>query len=304
MDATNTKYRIRQCSKCPGDLKYFCATCSSDLCLQCGENHMMKNLNKDMCNVILYREKFNYLQRYEICLRHPNNVYTKYCELCKIPICTDCTDHRNHRQTDVGTAYEAKRKNREIVKKVQSQALPIRYVLLIDIDLDFKTVFSDVVNLNSKILRNSEKLTDCLDNVLHNFHLEHRCLKQKIKVSKYIASTYIYERLYEHSSDAPINFLLSVRKHQTKAFKNHGQITLTPCKSLKTESVIDKLLTINFTKKGKRLERKENEHLCNNAVLTKMSRTPQSTMSFWKGLMTLYSHLSVDLVRQLGPFFG
>lgn len=91
MDAKNTKYRIRQCSKCPGDLEYFCVTCSSDLCLECKENHMM-NLDKDMCNVIIYREKSNYLQKHEICIRHPNNIYTKYCELCRIPICTECTD--------------------------------------------------------------------------------------------------------------------------------------------------------------------------------------------------------------------
>lgn len=293
MDATNTKCRIRQCSKCPGILEYFCVTCSSDLCLECTMLHMITNLNKNMCNVVIYREKSNYLQKHEICMRHPNNVYTKYCEPCRIPICTDCTDHRNHIQTvetvDVETAYETKRKNREIVKNIQWRALPICYGLLLSRVIDLISVYSNKANLKLKILRNSEKLMDCLDYVLHNFHLEHRCFKQKIKVSKYITNTYMYERLYEHSSDAPIKFLLSVKKHQsTKSFKNHGQITLTTCKSLKTETIIEKLLTINFTNKGESLEK----------LLEQILRTPQP-MSFCEGPMLFYLHILLDLWKRL-----
>lgn len=291
MDATITKCRIRQCSKCPGDLKYFCVTCSSDLCLKCKENHMMMNSNKDMCNVIIYREKSNYLQKHDICMRHPNNVNTKYCELRRIPICTECTDHRNHRQTDVETAYEAKRKNREIVQNIQWQALPICSGLLLSRVIDSRSVYSNTANLKLKILilRNSEKLVGCLDYVLHNFHLEHRCFKQKIKVSKYITKTNMYERLYEHSSDAPITFLLSVKKHQsTKSFKNHGQMTLTTCKSLKTETIIEKLLTINFTNKGQSLEK----------LLEKILRTPQP-MSFCEGALLFYLHMLLDLWKRL-----
>lgn len=292
MDTTNTKYRIRQCSNCPGNLEYVCVTCSSDLCVQCGRNHMMKNLNKDTCNVILYREKSNYIEKHEICVRHPNNVYTKYCELCKIPICTICTDHRNHRQTDVGTAYEEKRRNMEIIKKIKNEALPIRNALLIDIDLDFETFFSDVVHLNSNILRNAEKLTVCLDNVLHEFPLENLCLKQKNKINKYIANTSLYEHKYEQSSNAPVTFLLSVKKHQSKTFKSYDQITfnLTTCMSLKTKTVIEKLVTINFTNKGKRLKETQNINLSMSAVLAKIRRTPQSIMSFWKRSLMLYSY--------------
>lgn len=250
MDATNTKYRIRQCSKCPGDLKYFCVTCSSDLCSQCKENHMMRNSNKDLYNVITYREKSNNLQTHEICVRHPNSVYTKYCELCKIPICTDCTDHRNHWQTDVGTAYEEKRQNREILKKIKNEALPIRIALLADIDLDFKTVISDVAHLNAKIIKHSEKITSCLGSELD---LKNIFVKLKIKIKKYIANIYTYEHVYSKSSDAPIKFLLSAKKHQPKTFKKYGQIRLTPCRSLKTETIIEKLLTINSRDNGRRL---------------------------------------------------
>lgn len=235
---------------CPGDLKYVCETCSSALCSQCKKNHMMKNSNKDLYNVITYREKSNNLHKHEICLKHPNNVYTMYCELCKIPICTDCTDHRNHSQTDVETAYKAKRKKKEMVKNIQEEALPIRFSLLANIDLDFKTVISDVAHLNSKVIKHSEKITSCRDSELD---FEKLFVKLKIKINKHITNIYIYEHVYEKSSDAPIKFLLSVKKHQSKIFKKYGQKTLTPCKSLKTETFIEKLLTINSRDKGKRL---------------------------------------------------
>lgn len=290
MDATNIKYRIRQCSECPGDLKYFCETCSSDLCLQCGEKHMSKKLNKDTCNLILYREKSNYLQKHEICMRHPNNIYKKYCELCKIPICADCTEHGTHEQIDIRTAYEEKRRNREIIKKINNEAFPICYGLLAEIDFDFKTVISDVDHLNSKILRNSEKLTGCLENELN---LEKLFVKLEIKINKYIARPYIYEQEYEQSSDAPIKFLSSVKKHQSKAFKKYRKITLTPCKSPKTETVIEKL-TINLTSKGRFLEGTEN-------INCRMAEVIKNSLSFWRGSLMLYPHhFPMDLMSEFG----
>lgn len=303
MNTAVVEYRIRQCSKCSGDLKYFCVTCSSDLCLQCGENHIMKNSTKDIHNVILYREKSNYLQKHEICLRHQNNVYTTYCELCRIPICSDCTEHRTHKQIDIGTAYEEKRKNREIIRTVQSQTLPFRYAFLADIGLDFKTVFSEVVHLNSEILRNSEKLTGCLDNVLHYFSLEHRCLKQKIKIKKNIDSIKIYEDLYEHSSNAPIKFLLSEKKHHLKTFEKHAQFSLTKTKSLKTEAIIEKLLKIKLTNKGKRLAEK-NEYINRrlNTQLVKMIRDPMSLLAFAKDIPTILSQVPGTFMSE--PWLG
>lgn len=274
MDAANTKYRIRQCSKCPGDLKYFWET---DLCLQCGETIIMENSYKDLYKVVIYQEKFNYLRKHEKCLRHPNNVYTKYCELCKIPLCTDCTDHKNHWQTDVGKAlHEAKRKNREIIQNIRCRALPICFSRLADIDLAFKTVISDVAHVNSNILRNSEKLTGCLDN---ESDLEKSFVKLKIKTNKYIARPYIYEHEYEQSSNAPIKFLLSVKKDESKAFKKYRNITLTPYKSPKTETVIEKLLTINSRDKGKRLTETEKINRRMDVQLAKMTRAHQPMVS-------------------------
>lgn len=280
MDTTNIKYRIRQCSECSGDLKYVCQTCSFDLCLQCSENHVMSGSKNDIRNIILYREKFNKLRKHEICGRHPGSVYDNYCEVCKIPICTDCTEHKIHTQTDVGTAYKEKRQNREIIKKkILYESLPLCFALQTNIDIYFKTLFSDIAKLNKEMIKNSKKLTGCLDTMLHNFHLEHRYLKQKNRLNKYIASTYIYEHVYEYSSDAPIKFLSSVKKHRSKIFKIHGQIKLSKLQK-KTETVIEKLLlTIKFTNKGMRQSEKEDfSHL--NDQFIKMFRVPNHCCHF------------------------
>lgn len=301
MDTTNSKLRIRQCSECSGDLKYFCVTCSSELCLQCKGEHVLNNSEKDIHSVIIYREKSNYLKNHEICVRHPHNVYYNYCELCKLPICIDCTEHETHKQTDIGTAYEAKRQKREIIQKCQEEAFycSLRFA---DIDLSFKTMFSDKTNINSDILTKSEKLTGCLDNVLHNFHLKHRCLKQKIKINKYIASTYIYEQ-DERSSDAPIQFLLSIKKHHFKCYKyfqTHGQKTITTLKSLKaeTDTVIEKLLTVKLTNKRKRLEEIEEIKQHVNARIMKIARDPLSLIAFAKDIPKLLSLLPVNFAGE------
>lgn len=296
MDTTNIEYRIRQCSKCSGDLKYFCVTCSFDLCLQCGENHIMKCSKNDIHDLILYREKFNQIRKHEICVRHPGSVYDHYCEVCKIPICTDCTEHGTHTQTDVGTAYAEKHRNREIIKTIKYETLPNCVAFQTSIEINFKTGFSDEVN--SEMRTHLRKLLGCLDNVLHNFNVKHRCLKQKMKMKKYIARTSIYEQKYEHSSDAPIHFLLSIKKHHLTCSKIflHSQGTISTFKSLKaeTDTVIENLLTIKLT--NKRIHLTETElvqHL--NAVLMKMARNPRTMLAFMKEIPKIISRLPWSL---------
>lgn len=297
MDTTHINYRIRQCSECSGDLEYFCVTCSLGLCLQCGNNIIKKHSKGDIHNIILYREKFNQLRKHEICVRHPSNVFDNYCDVCKIPICTDCTEHRTHAQTDVGTAYAEKRRNREIIKTIKYEILPNCFVFQTSIEMNFKTGFSD--EANSEMLTHLGKLLGCLDNVLHNFNAKHRCLKQKIKMKKYIARTYIYEQTYEHSSDAPIHFLLSIKKHHftcSKTFKNHSQGTISTYKSLKaeTDTVIENLLTIKLTNKRTHLTETELvQHV--NALLMKMARNPLSMLAFMKEIPKIVSRLPGSL---------
>lgn len=209
-------------------------------------------------NVIKYREKSKYLKNHELCLRHTNNVYDNFCEFCNIPICSDCTEHRIHKKTDVGTAYQTKRrKNKAMIQKIEEEYIFCCGVFFL-IDLDFKIVSEDVANINSELEILSKDLTSYIDSLLFNFLAEIRCLKQKIEMKRCIASTQTYEHVYEHSSMVPIQFLLSVKKthpfkmNDRKVFKRHCKETLRESTSIKY--LIEKLPTINITSPGKRTQ--------------------------------------------------
>lgn len=298
MDTLITKYKIRQCSKCPGDLEYFCVTCFCNLCSECAGFNLMVNSRNDLHNLILYREKFNYINKHEVCARHPNNVYKNYCKLCKIPICTDCTQHETHEKTDLDRAYEARGQKRKIIKEILSETLPLCSALLIDININFKTVSLDIANFNPN--RQTEKISDCLDDVLRDLHFKNRYLKHKIGIQKYIVRTKKYELVYENSSNNPIKFLLSRKKHppNCKTLKKYRQPKLT--KSLHAETLIKKLLTIKLANKGKRPTETEEVFQRMDDQYSKMMDAPTSMMAFIKDLPMLFSQYPMDVLKQFG----
>lgn len=302
MDTSNTKYRIRQCSECSDGLEYFCETCSRDLCLECRKEHLMEMAAKgdtSIHNVIKYREKSQYLKKHDLCLRHPNSVYDNFCEICNIPICSDCTEHRTHKQTDVGTAYETKRRqNKAMIQKFAEDEL-FCSSLLFEIELDFKMISEDVANINSELQILSKNLTGYIDSLLSNFPAEFRCKKQKIKMKRCIASTQKYEHVYEHSSIVPIKFLLSVKKaHSFKMnnrtfLKRHCKATLRESRNM--EYVIERLPTINITSPEKRIQSTSDMSLTEKMkrevlIQTRnMYRSPQSILTYVKYFKMLTS---------------
>lgn len=315
MDTSNTKYRIRQCSECSDGLEYFCETCSRDLCLECRKAHLMEMAAKgdtSIHNVIKYREKSQYLKKHDLCLRHPNSVYDNFCEICNIPICSDCTEHRTHKQTDVGTAYETKRRqNKAMIQKFAEDEL-FCSSLLFEIELDFKMISEDVANINSELQILSKNLTGYIDSLLSNFPAEFRCLKQKIKMIRCIARTQKYEHVYEHSSIVPIKFLLSAKKaHHFKKIernflKHHCKATLREPTSM--EYVIEKLPTIKLTSQEKRIqstfdmcltEKIKNRGLtrCKNVLCVKSTQSALTYLKCYEMLFPKYPLLLQGVIE-------
>lgn len=255
MNTSNTKYRIRQCSECSDGLEYFCETCSRDLCLQCRDEHVLKtSAIGDIHNVITYREKSKYLKNQELCLRHQNSAYDNHCEFCNIQICFDCTEqsteHGKHKTSDIGTAYERKRRQtKATIHKIQKEEI-FCSMLWFEIFSEFKFVSENAANINSELLILSKNLTGCIDSLIYKFRAEIRCLKQKIKMKKCIASIQTYEHVYEDSSVVPIKFLLSVKKthpskmNNRKFLKHHSKATLRESTSM--EYLIEKMPTIKL----------------------------------------------------------
>lgn len=309
MDTSNIKYRIRQCSECSDGLGYFCVPCSRDLCLQCREMHVFRMAAiGEIHNIIKYREKSKCLKNQELCLRHPDSVYDSFCEFCDIPICSDCTEHRTHKKTDVGTAYETKRRQKKaMIQKIEEEEI-FCFSLLFETDLDFKLVSEDVANINSELQKLSKNLTGYIDRLLFNFPAELRCKKQKIEMKRCIASIQIYEHVYEHSSIAPIQFLLSVKK--THPFKMYNRIFLKHhCKatlSVSTimEYVIEKLPTIKLSGEIKRIQNSTSDmgltEKIKNRMLTRardIYKSPQSVLKY----MTCYKMLFSKFPTPLQP---
>lgn len=313
MDTSNTKYRIRQCSECSDGLEYFCVPCSRGLCLQCRKEHVLKMAAiGEIHNVIKHREKSKCLKNQELCLRHPNSVYDNYCEFCNIPICSDCTEHRTHNKTNVGTAYETKRRQKKaMIQKIEQEEL-FCWGLWFDIDLDFKIVSENVTNINSELLVLSKNLTRCIGSLLQNFPAKIRCLKQKIKMIRCIAHTQIYEHVYEHSSIVPIKFLSSAKKtHHFKMnnmdfLKHHCKATLRV--STIMEYVIEKLPKIKLTSQENRIQSTTSDMGLKEKIKSRaLARTknmlcvksPQSPLNYIKCYKMLFPEYPILLQEEI-----
>lgn len=74
-----------------------------------------------------------------------------------------------------------------MIYKIEEEEL---YCLIFwfDIDLNFKFVFEDVVNINLELLILFKNLIGFIVSLIYNFFVEMRCLKQKIKMKKCIVN--------------------------------------------------------------------------------------------------------------------
>lgn len=148
--------------------------------------------------------------------------------------------------------------------------------------------------------RQTEKISDCLDDVLRDFHFKNIYLKHKIGIQKYIVRTKKYELVYENSSNDPIKFLLSRKKHppNCKTFKKYGQPKLT--KSLYAETLIRKLLTIKLANKGKRPTEIEDIIQRMDDQCSKTKDASSLMMAFIKDFPILFSQYPMDVLKQFG----
>ena len=104
-ESISTKFNVKQCSLCQGDTEYHCRTCKQNLCPSCKTKHNLR-LDTKHHNVILYREKFNFSFKIEMCATHLDQVYEMYCKTCDLPVCLHCDQHKQHKLQNIGTIYE------------------------------------------------------------------------------------------------------------------------------------------------------------------------------------------------------
>lgn len=96
MDIASTQYKVNRCSKCQGDTQYYCKTCPCNICAECKDNHV-KNFQTMNHDVMSYSGKIIHFSKQKFCVKHPSNVYRKYCESCQVPLCDSCFWNQSHK---------------------------------------------------------------------------------------------------------------------------------------------------------------------------------------------------------------
>uniref|UniRef100_K1RIX9 Brain tumor protein n=1 Tax=Magallana gigas TaxID=29159 RepID=K1RIX9_MAGGI len=253
MKAATTLYRAHQCSKCPGDTEYYCVSCPCELCPQCKESHV-QDLQTIDHDVVSHRDKINYIPTQEICVRHPRNVYKKYCQTCEHPVCYHCRKHRNHTQLDVREPFQTKRQQHlRTIHTIRCESLFYRHVLLTGTKSDVKICHTKFIHFQQNLKDLIKKVKhDLMYNVFCNFDFKHRCTIQKIEMSRHIVSLQTYEHIYEQSEIRPLQFLSSIKTTLPKIHLtlHTGQLSVT--ESLNKEDIVESLSEIKTADRGKR----------------------------------------------------
>lgn len=274
MDKATNKYRIHQCSICSEDTELFvCFLCSCEMCSLCKESHL-QDLETIDHDVVIYREKFNFISNNENCVKHSNCIYGMYCEPCKLPICNNCTEHRQHRQMDIKSAYEIQRRQHTYnIKKIQNELLLHRRVLLGEIKDEIKICPINIALFKRQILKKVQILENRISNVSTVGKLNHRCLKQRIAISIYISKIQKYEEIYEQSAKIPAHFLLYIKEtvfptiQHSSLLAHHGMFSMNELFTKEdTRHITESLTEIKITERGTRLVR--------NDRLLKLMSTP------------------------------
>ncbi|XP_061186271.1 uncharacterized protein LOC133194306 [Saccostrea echinata] len=267
--------KIRQCSQCQGDVEFYCNTCKHNLCIQCKEKHVI-DLDTIYHDVVFYREKNDYIQKQETCVRHPDMVYRRYCNSCKIPVCFKCREHLKHKLQDLISAYKKYRQQyRETIDNIRSETLYNSCVLLDGIKTDLKIVHKEIFNSQSEMSTKAARLKKIIDTVICDAKIGYRTylhrfliLKRKINAHHVIIENYEY--LFELSAYRPVRFLLFLKKTRVPKKKDSPDLTQYALLSL-TEEISIKVV-IKLLNEFQMMDRRKRQ--VRNECVLKLMSTP------------------------------
>ncbi|XP_056003816.1 uncharacterized protein LOC125667347 isoform X2 [Ostrea edulis] len=234
----STQLKVRQCSQCQGDTEFYCNTCKRDMCLQCKEKHVidLHTINHD---VVIYREKFNYIPRREICVRHPDRFYEMFCQSCELSVCFRCLEHRKLQILDIRTAYQTKRQqHREIIANIRSETLYNCRVLLAGIQTDIQTCPPQICHRQSQMSTKAQRLKDLIDTAVCDVKTRYRGLlidriqQEKRKMNRHLTHIQNYEDRYEQSANRAVQFLLFIKTSRVPQIKDTPNLPQHPLLSL------------------------------------------------------------------------
>lgn len=299
MDAASPLCKVRECFKCQGNTEYFCGLCSWDLCFQCAQNHT-NDLKTKYHDIRIYRDKFNFICKQEICMRHHESVYKMYCEFCQVPMCDLCSEHKvcklltcpftlsMHKTLSIQEAYKTQHQiHIETFHTLRSETLFTRLILMAEIKTDFRTCDRKMINIQSDLLTKAVKLRRLLD-YAHIWNFNYIFFKHVRKMNRHIARIQSYEHRYEHFSANSVQFLsfiknahLPVVNDSPNRLKKY-QFSLKP---IIKNDVMESLIKIRFSETGKRhIGNKRNKSV---SVYTYITQEDAKTGKFYYFQMTI-----------------
>lgn len=290
MDASSPLCKVRECFKCQGNTEYFCGLCSWDLCFQCAQNHTNDLKTKDH-NIRIYRDKSNFICKQEICMRHHESVYKKYCESCQVPMCDLCSEHKvcklltcpftlsMHKTLSIREAYKTQHQiHRGTFHTLRSETLFTRLILMAEIKTDFRTCDRKMFNIQSDLLTKAMKLSRLLD-YAHIRNVNYIFFKQVRKMNRHIARIQSYEHRYEHFSANSVQFLSFFKNARLPVVNDSPNISKKYQFSLKPiikNDVMESLIKIRLSETGKR-----------HSVYTYITQEDAKTGKFYYFQMTI-----------------
>lgn len=251
MNTIRYQYLVRQCSRCPGDAAFSCATCDCRLCLPCKENHQTDFSTLDH-DVMIYNEKDRSISEQENCTDHPHSLCKWYCEFCEVTFCDFCNEHRTHHSTKIKEKVQQKGK---IIRSIRSDSLFYSYIILEDIKSDYKIYETKLFNCKSDMQANLLKLYDRIDTAFRRFDFKHRCLNQITKLQKCIKNIYEFEHRLEQLTNEGVKCIRFIKTYRTWTMfylrlKCHAHLSLTDPLSFK--DIKEQFCEITITENEKR----------------------------------------------------
>ena len=274
---------VKRCPHCLGDTEYYCPDCNQELCYECKELHV-GNLDTLHHYVMLYREKFDYLQTGK-CEKHDKS-NKEFCSTCDIPICFHCRKHRTHDKQDIIEAYKVKRKEQigaffQIRCEKLYKACAVHASLKTDVRMDVHSCHEQVCLILVGMQRKSQKLIRFFEDGevqsekrIECMKLFTRILQENItKMKKHIGKITTYEHKHALSSNKPVQFLKFIKKHRLPQIQNTPKVAKQWLFSLQGHRDVKNIMSffskIKRSTRRKRHPKKENLlEMCSPVIQT------------------------------------
>lgn len=253
MDSLSAQCKVRLCLQCQEDTAFYCGSCMVDLCVQCKEKHVTDLSTKEH-NIKIYSEKIEYNLTKKMCGKHSDTIPERY----SAPNDLNSTDFAKE-----GKLCALKREEHlELIDLIRSDVLYYRGFMSLCIKSDVEALHDEISQCRLEMLRKANTLRKRIDDTLDFISSKYVRLlnssihKQKVKMTRHIATIQMYDETYELSGNIPLRvFLFRMKVLLPKIQKNlilaqHSKLCSKD--SLHREDVVNLLSEIQMNKTEKR----------------------------------------------------